>query len=167
VLRQSDGRAPRIASWTPLAVPSILNLLLTCLHSTLYQGQNQRGTDVFTWVANTDKTSFAGDISPLLQYLWRNGLVSAGSYLGLVGFGSEAYHSRGHVTFSASGYAIDVLTGPAPTLTVAQLPTVCPTDSESESNLNSSSAAAGRLDGLWILCMSMSGFVGALVYILQ
>ncbi|KAG7291071.1 hypothetical protein NEMBOFW57_001081 [Staphylotrichum longicolle] len=51
----------------------------------LYQGKNQRGTDVFTWAAQSDETSFSSDISPLLQYLWRNGMVSPGSNVGLIG----------------------------------------------------------------------------------
>ncbi|KAK5659673.1 hypothetical protein OQA88_881 [Cercophora sp. LCS_1] len=92
---------------------------------TLYRGQNKRGTDVFTWVATTVETNFAGEISPLLQSLWRNGLVSIGSHIGLVEFGSEAFHSIDNVTFSASNFHLRILTGPAPMIEVGGLEGVC------------------------------------------
>ncbi|KUI57551.1 Endoglucanase cel12A [Cytospora mali] len=78
---------------------------------TLYTGQNSRGTSVFTWVSPTDQTSFNEDIAPLLQYLWRNELVSADARLGLIEFGSEAYHSGNNVTFSATDFSMDVWLG--------------------------------------------------------
>lgn len=58
-----------------------------------------------------DQTSFDEDIAPLLQYLWRNQLVSADARLGLVQFGSEAYHSGNNVTFSAADFNMDVWMG--------------------------------------------------------
>ncbi|ROW06362.1 hypothetical protein VPNG_07541 [Cytospora leucostoma] len=78
---------------------------------TLYTGQNSRGTTVFTWVSPTDQTSFDEDIAPLLQYIWRNELVSADARLGLIQFGSEAYHSGNNVTFSAADFTLDVWLG--------------------------------------------------------
>lgn len=59
----------------------------------------------------TDQTTFDEDISPLLQYLWRNQLVSADARLGLIEFGSEAYHSGNNVTFSAENFNMDVWRG--------------------------------------------------------
>ncbi|KAK3504390.1 concanavalin A-like lectin/glucanase domain-containing protein [Neurospora crassa] len=104
------------------------NMTKTCFTQTigdaefvLYQGHNERGTDVFTWVASANQTTFTAEVSPLLQYLWRNGLVSAKSHLGLVSFGSEAYHSEGTVTFSASEFDMDLVTGAAPKLAVGHL----------------------------------------------
>lgn len=82
--------------------------------STLYSGQNSRGTSVFTWVSPSDQTSFDEDVSPLLQYLSGKGLVSADARLGLVEFGSEAYHSGGNVTFSAGGFSMEVWRGVPP-----------------------------------------------------
>lgn len=79
--------------------------------STLYSGQNARGTIVFTWVAPSDQTSFDEDIAPLFQYLWRNDLMSADAQLGVVEFGSEAYHSGNNVTFSASSFSMGVWPG--------------------------------------------------------
>jgi hypothetical protein len=114
---------------------------------------NQRGTAVFTWAAETNETSFAADISPLIQYLWRNGLISPGSNLGFIGFGSEGYYARGNVTFSASSCDVSVLAGPAPTLLIAPIPTA--TDSPS---------AAGRLRQPWLsTSLPISGIVGALL----
>lgn len=82
--------------------------------STLYAGQNARGTNVFTWVAPSDRTSFDEDIAPLFQYLWHNELLSADAQLGLVEFGSEAYHSGNNVTFSASSFGMGVWPGDPP-----------------------------------------------------
>ncbi len=94
-------------------------------HSILYRGENQRGTTVFTWVASTNETSFAAEVSPLLQTLWRNGLLSPASHIGVVEFGSEAYHSPENVTFAAENFDMDLLIGPAPTLDIDPLPTDC------------------------------------------
>lgn len=82
--------------------------------STLYSGHNSRGTNVYTWMSPTNETAFDEDISPLLQYLWRKELVSADARIGLVEFGSEAYHSEGNVTFSASGFHMDIWKGEPP-----------------------------------------------------
>ncbi|KAJ0108455.1 hypothetical protein J7T55_002059 [Diaporthe amygdali] len=78
---------------------------------TLYTGQNSRGTLVYSWVSPADQTSFDEDITPLLQYLWRNELVSADARIGLVEFGSEAYHSGNNVTFSAGDFDMNVWLG--------------------------------------------------------
>ncbi|KAK3368522.1 concanavalin A-like lectin/glucanase domain-containing protein [Podospora didyma] len=118
---------------------------------TLYQGRNARGTDVFTWVAATNQTSFAADISPLLQYLWRNGLVSAAAHVGLVSFGSEAYHARDNVTFSATDFAMNLVPGAAPTLAVGQLPTAC------------SRAVSVHFQGSWSFT-SIIGIVGVVFF---
>ncbi|KAL2130108.1 hypothetical protein VTI74DRAFT_6887 [Chaetomium olivicolor] len=125
---------------------------------TLYQGKNQRGTSVFTWAAETDETSFAADISPLLQHLWRTGLVSTGSHLGIIGFGTEGYHAEGNVTFSTSSYGVNLLIGPAPTLPSVPTPTSCP-PAPSSSN-------TGRLHGPWLSSLSISGIVGTLLLFL-
>lgn len=85
-----------------------------CVCSTLYSGQNSRGTSVFTWVSPSDQTSFDEDISPLLQYLSSKDLVSADARLGLVEFGSETYHSGKNVTFSAGPFSMDVWKGDPP-----------------------------------------------------
>lgn len=80
----------------------------------MHSGLNSRGTNVFTWVSPANDTSFDEDISPLLQYLWRNELVSADARLGLVEFGSETYHSGSNVTFSARDFAMTVWKGEPP-----------------------------------------------------
>lgn len=50
----------------------------------------------------------------MLQYLWRNDLLPADAQLGLVEFGSEAYHSGNNVTFSASSFSMGVWPGDPP-----------------------------------------------------
>ena len=118
---------------------------------------------------------FADDISPLLQYLWRNGLVSPGSYVGIIGFGTEGYHANGNVTFSASKCHANVLAGPAPTLEIpdiseatqnpatSTLSASSPTDSLPAGD---SSSAAGRLRGSWLSNLLIGGVVGALAVLL-
>lgn len=95
-----------------ITLQSELTVNMFC--STLYSGQNSRGTSVYTWVSPSDQTSFDEDISPLLQYLWRNELVSADARLGLVEFGSEAYHSENNVTFSAGDFSMQIWKGEPP-----------------------------------------------------
>lgn len=90
-----------------------ISLTRTCC-STLYSGLNSRGTSVFTWVSPSDETSFDEDISPLLQYLASNKLVSADARLGLIEFGSETFYSAGNVTFSAGDFTMGVWTGVPP-----------------------------------------------------
>ncbi|KAK3939333.1 concanavalin A-like lectin/glucanase domain-containing protein [Diplogelasinospora grovesii] len=131
------------------------NQMLGTLEFILYQGKNSRGTDVFTWMATTNETSFSAEISPLLQYLWRNGLVPSNSSLGLVEFGSEAYHSESNVTFSATSFDAELVTGAAPNLTIASLPTAC------------SDAGSARRQGSWLLSrVSILGILGYVLYLI-
>ncbi|KAK3985199.1 family 12 putative glycoside hydrolase [Cladorrhinum sp. PSN332] len=119
---------------------------------TLFRGRNQRGTDVFTWIASTNQMEFAAEISPLLQHLWRNGFMSANSHVGLISFGTEAYYSRGNVTFSASEFDMCLQTGEAPTL---------------PANTTCSKSKSPRLQGPpWLSGMTIFGTVGAVLYIL-
>lgn len=124
--------------------------------SMLYRGRNQRGTDVFTWLATVNVASFAAEISLLLQSLWRNGLVHPDSHIGLVEFGSEAFHSPDNVTFSASNFGIHLLPGTAPELAVESLQTAC------------SYAASVHMHGraTWLFTMSIVGTTIAALYVL-
>jgi hypothetical protein len=132
----------------------------------LYQGKNQRGTSVFTWAAEEDEMSFGGDISPLLQYLWRNGLVSPGSYMGIIGFGTEGYHANGNVTFSASKCHANVLVGPAPALEIPSISEATSTSSASSPTgslpADDCSSVAGRLRGSWLSSLLIGAVVGSL-----
>lgn len=93
-------------------------------NSILYYGINQRGTQVFTWVAASEEgeTSFSEDVAPLLSHLLREGLVSSDSHIGVIGFGTESFHSQGEVTFSAEGYNAEIRSGPAPSGGLIYLP---------------------------------------------
>lgn len=50
----------------------------------------------------------------MFQYLWHNELMPANAQLGLVEFGSEAYHSGNNVTFSAGSFSMGVWPGDPP-----------------------------------------------------
>lgn len=106
-------------------MPLVISDIDAFSHSTLYIGENSRGTTVFTWVAKTNETGFFQEISPLLQYLWRNELISSNASLGLIEFGSEAYHADGNVTFSASNFTAKASVGIAPLLDMAKMPKKC------------------------------------------
>lgn len=122
----------------------------------LYAGYNQRGTEVFTWVAATIETNFTADVSPLLQSLWRTGLLSADSYLGLVEFGSEAFHASANVTFSASGFSMVLKEGPAPNHDIGELPTAC----------SLAGPAHTRDQGSWLSIMPIIGIITVVLYAL-
>ncbi|KAK0639532.1 concanavalin A-like lectin/glucanase domain-containing protein [Cercophora newfieldiana] len=126
-----------------------LDITLGNTHFILYKGQNQRGTSVFTWVATSNVASFAAEVSPLLQSLWRNGLVSPYSKIGLVEFGSEAFHSPGNVTFSASGFGIHLLPGPAPELMVEPVTATC----------SAAISVYMHCKGSWLFSLSIIGTV--------
>jgi xyloglucan-specific endo-beta-1,4-glucanase len=79
--------------------------------STLYQGPNDNGQHVFSWVADANLTSFAGDISPLVHYLWRHNLVLATNYIGVVQFGTEQKFATSNVTFVVDSFAMDASKG--------------------------------------------------------
>jgi len=59
------------------------------------------------------------DITALLQALWKNNLVPSNASLGLVEFGSEAFHSAQNVTFAASDFGMDLSPGSSPDLNIA------------------------------------------------
>ncbi|OCK77131.1 glycoside hydrolase family 12 protein [Lepidopterella palustris CBS 459.81] len=91
----------------------------------LYMGKNHRGNNVFSWISPLNITDFNEDISPLLQALWRNSLVPQNAFLGLVEFGSEAFHSDKNVTFSISNFGMNLTSDTAPNLTVVTAPKSC------------------------------------------
>jgi hypothetical protein len=71
-------------------------------------------------------TNFDEDVSPLLEYIWRNGLVPKTSYVGLIEFGSETWHSPEVVTFAARDFRMLIDTsGAAPDREVSRLPVGC------------------------------------------
>ncbi|KAL6704481.1 hypothetical protein ACN47E_008225 [Coniothyrium glycines] len=78
---------------------------------TLYQGPNDNGQQVYSWVAGSNQTVFEEDISPLVHYLWRNGLVLAANYIGVIQIGTEQKHSTSNVSFFMGDFAISATRG--------------------------------------------------------
>jgi xyloglucan-specific endo-beta-1,4-glucanase len=66
---------------------------------------------VFSWVADANITDFDADISPLIHYLWRHGMVLAANYIGVVQFGTEQKHATSNVTFSVDDFAMSASRG--------------------------------------------------------
>jgi xyloglucan-specific endo-beta-1,4-glucanase len=79
--------------------------------STLYQGPNDNGQHVFSWVANSNQTMFEGDISPLVHYLWRNGLVLSANYIGVIQIGTEQKYATSNVSFFMGDFSINATKG--------------------------------------------------------
>lgn len=94
-------------------------------------------------------------MSPLLQFLWTNDLVSKRAYLGLVGFGTETWHSKGNVTFSARKYGLNVLVGPPPVLDLPPAPDC----------LTNSGAIAAAYITPWHLLAIVAGTVSFVHYL--
>ncbi|KAK1751050.1 concanavalin A-like lectin/glucanase domain-containing protein [Echria macrotheca] len=78
---------------------------------TLYSGTGPKGQDVFTWVPDTNYTVIAHDFAPLVQHLWKTGLVDGSASVGIIAFGSEMFFSTEPVTFQAKSLAMDVEDG--------------------------------------------------------
>ncbi|KUL87392.1 hypothetical protein ZTR_04734 [Talaromyces verruculosus] len=83
----------------------------------LYYGNHTVGQSVlqhvYTWVASEDTTSFTGDISPLITALTsKTGTryPSTSDYMGIFGFGSEAYYADQNVTFYVPKLDVDIQT---------------------------------------------------------
>jgi hypothetical protein len=83
--------------------------------SNLYQGTNERGQQVYSWMADTNTTSYFSDISALVQTLASdsgNGF-SMNDYMGLIRFGTQTYHTKTNtpVTFTAHVMKLEVIQG--------------------------------------------------------
>jgi hypothetical protein len=71
---------------------------------------------MFSSMAPENLTHFVGDISPLVRTLAFHGGPTVSDYLGVIGFGTEAFHFDGHnnVTFDAENVAMKAVKGVAP-----------------------------------------------------
>ncbi|CAI7575192.1 unnamed protein product [Penicillium glandicola] len=77
---------------------------------TLYNGTNDNGQMVLSWVASTITETFTGDIYPLISDLYSLGddYPAKEDYLGSLSFGTEVYSVDSNVTFWAEKYKIDI-----------------------------------------------------------
>ncbi|KAF9871024.1 hypothetical protein CkaCkLH20_11441 [Colletotrichum karsti] len=98
----------------PLMGDSILtNITLGSTEFSLWYDTNQRDQKVFTWVTRdgSDVNQFDEDVAPLFKYVLESGEIDEDSWLGLVEFGSEAWHSPDNITFSAAHFSMDLDNG--------------------------------------------------------
>jgi hypothetical protein len=85
------------------ALPLEARLIRDC--SSLWCGPNPRpGLTTFSWVAQNNVTSFNQDFSALVQALLNSGKLPSNIYLGVVGFGQEAFTAPDNVTFSVTNF---------------------------------------------------------------
>lgn len=87
------------------------------VYSDLYYGNHTASDDVlqhvYTWVASEDTASFTGDIAPLIAALTSKTGTSyptTSDYMGVFGFGSEAYSANQNVTFYVPKLQVDIQT---------------------------------------------------------
>lgn len=79
--------------------------------SNLYNGVNQQEQNVLTWYSNTPVEKFNGDISPLINGLFKltaTDLPKSGDYLGYLALGSEAFSVDKTVTLYVPKLSIDI-----------------------------------------------------------
>ncbi|KAL0939838.1 Endoglucanase cel12A [Colletotrichum truncatum] len=98
----------------PLMGDSILtNITLGSTEFSLWYDTNQREQKVFTWVTRNgeDVNEFDEDVTPLFNYVLESGEIDKESWLGLVEFGTETWHSKGNVTFSAAHFSMELDNG--------------------------------------------------------
>ncbi|KAI8165069.1 hypothetical protein K4K49_008429 [Colletotrichum sp. SAR 10_70] len=98
----------------PLMGDSILtNITLGSTEFSLWYDTNQRDQKVFTWVTRdgSDVNEFDEDVKPLFDYVLNSGEIDKESWLGLVEFGSEAWHSEDNTTFSAANFKMELDNG--------------------------------------------------------
>jgi len=103
------GSAKPIGYSTSSAISGKLSLGKTAF--TLYTGLNSNGQQVYSWLAASNITYFDEDVSPLIHYLWRHGMISENVYLGSLQFGTETFHAGSNVTFSAQDTVLTVASG--------------------------------------------------------
>ncbi|KAF5868515.1 putative glycosyltransferase family 2 protein [Botrytis fragariae] len=69
--------------------------------STIVNDEPQVPQTIYTWFPSVNATTLtAMDISPLLNYLWREVYISSNTYVGFVEWGLDARNSIGNVTWS-------------------------------------------------------------------
>lgn len=112
------------------------------MFSTLYQGSNDNGQYVFSWVAKSAQTVFDGDISPLVHYLWRNGLVLAANYVGVIQVGTEQKYATSNVSFFMGDFAISATEG-------------TPKEARSTVSKQIPSSMVVCAIGIWVMLLSM------------
>ncbi|THV54967.1 hypothetical protein BGAL_0016g00100 [Botrytis galanthina] len=69
--------------------------------STVVNDEPQVPQTIYTWYPSINATTLtAMDISPLLNYLWREVYISSNTYVGFVEWGLDARNSNGNITWS-------------------------------------------------------------------
>ncbi|KAF7896479.1 hypothetical protein EAF00_006493 [Botryotinia globosa] len=69
--------------------------------STVVNDEPQVPQTIYTWYPSINATTLtAMDISPLLNYLWREVYISSNAYVGFVEWGLDARNSNGNITWS-------------------------------------------------------------------
>jgi hypothetical protein len=85
-------------------------------NSDLFTGKNANDQNVFSWVATEPITEFDSDISPLFNNILdlegvkglNVDIPTFTTFLGYVGFGTQAFNSIGNVTFWVPRLSMDV-----------------------------------------------------------
>jgi hypothetical protein len=75
------------------------------VNSKLYCGTNKaRGQKVYSFLTDSEMTTFKFDATSALQALVSNNLVPGNASIGVVGFGTEAFYATENVTWTVSAF---------------------------------------------------------------
>ncbi|KAM3072544.1 hypothetical protein ACMFMG_009338 [Clarireedia jacksonii] len=79
---------------------------------TLYAGQNDKKQTIYSWWPNQNLSSLTAlDVSPLLNYLWRQVYIPSDIYVGAVQWGNDARHSNKNLTFDVYTVGMNIIKG--------------------------------------------------------
>ncbi|RVX69920.1 hypothetical protein B0A52_05755 [Exophiala mesophila] len=107
----------------------------------LYHGWNAQGQHVFSWLPHQNLSSVDVDYFPLLEHIWRNGLLSGALYLGQLEFGTEVMFAGEETIFEANNYTLKITREGDPDAPVRQ--TTTSTSSTMVTTATSTSHATG------------------------
>lgn len=93
---------------------SIDNTTVNGVQYRLYSAPNSNGQVVFSWISQTNQTTFSGDVAHFIRRLSRHEGPQLHHYLGVAQFGSETFHAEHDVTFGVSNGSMIVARGAPP-----------------------------------------------------
>lgn len=123
--------------------------------SFLYQGFNNNGQEVFSWLPEKNFTAVDSDFSPLIHYLWQFDLLGPNVYLGSVAFGTETWFAYEKTIFSTSNYLLNVTTNS----TGATSPVSTPSPTPKSVGMKARISGPGLISGLVIWTLVLLAFM--------
>lgn len=89
--------------------PTAHVVMVDGMNFSLYDGYNDGGQHVFSWLAHQNLTSTDADYAPLMKYLWQQNLLPGDLWMGQLAFGTEVLHSADVTIFSLDDYDMELI----------------------------------------------------------